>query len=117
MCDTLFDSSTEAVKKEPLKTTFIAIAAVIGLLIAALAIVPIVLKDRTDGNLNNADYLWTKETYGNFVAANPEAGGDPAELNLASLGNAKCIFSGSWTRILKSTMNTAYHLHFLIACR
>ncbi|NQT12124.1 MAG: DUF1080 domain-containing protein [Planctomycetes bacterium] len=27
----------------------------------------IALKDRTDGNLNNADYLWTKETYGNFV--------------------------------------------------
>ena len=46
------------------------------------------------------------ETYGNFVAANPEAGGDPAELNLASLGNAKCIFSDSWTRVLKSTMNT-----------
>lgn len=27
----------------------------------------ITLKDRTDGSLNNADYLWTKETYGNFV--------------------------------------------------
>jgi len=27
----------------------------------------ITLKDRDDGHLNNADYLWTKETYGNFV--------------------------------------------------
>jgi hypothetical protein len=27
----------------------------------------ILLKDRTDGRLNNADYLWTKETYGDFV--------------------------------------------------
>jgi hypothetical protein len=27
----------------------------------------ITLKDRTDGALNNADYLWTKETYGNFI--------------------------------------------------
>lgn len=25
------------------------------------------LKDRTDGSLNNADYLWTKETYGDFI--------------------------------------------------
>jgi len=27
----------------------------------------IALRGRTDGSLNNADYLWTKETYGNFV--------------------------------------------------
>ena len=27
----------------------------------------IALNDRTDGKLNNADYLWTKETYGDFI--------------------------------------------------
>jgi len=27
----------------------------------------ITLKDRNDGHLNNPDYLWTKETYANFV--------------------------------------------------
>jgi hypothetical protein len=27
----------------------------------------ITLEDRTDGKLNNADYLWTKQQYGNFV--------------------------------------------------
>ena len=26
----------------------------------------ITLTDRTDGSLNNEDYLWTKETYGDF---------------------------------------------------
>jgi hypothetical protein len=27
----------------------------------------IALRDRTDGSLNNEDYLWTKETYGDFI--------------------------------------------------
>ena len=27
----------------------------------------ITLKDRTDGSLNNPDYLWTQETYANFI--------------------------------------------------
>jgi subtilisin family serine protease len=42
------------------------------------------------------------ESYENFLAANPVKGGDPATLNLASLGQDRCVFSTTWSRTLKS---------------
>jgi len=42
------------------------------------------------------------ETYDNFVAADPSAGGDPKTLNLASLQNNACVGECSWTRTFKS---------------
>lgn len=42
------------------------------------------------------------ETEANYLAANPAVGGDPKTLNLASLGNANCAGSCSWTRTLRS---------------
>ena len=37
----------------------------------------IALSERTDGSLNNDDYLWTKETYGNFILDLVEEGIHP----------------------------------------
>jgi len=42
------------------------------------------------------------ETYDNFVAADPAAGGDPKELNVASLQNNACVGECSWTRTFTS---------------
>lgn len=47
------------------------------------------------------------ETTANFTAANPTAGGDPKKLNLTELGNARCISSCTWTRVISSTRSTA----------
>ncbi|REJ76847.1 MAG: hypothetical protein DWQ30_16260 [Acidobacteria bacterium] len=42
------------------------------------------------------------ETDGNFLAANPGAGGDPSTLNLASLRDNTCAGSCSWTRTVRN---------------
>jgi len=42
------------------------------------------------------------ETYDNFVAADPAAGGDPKELNLPSLQNNACVGECNWTRTFTS---------------
>ena len=42
------------------------------------------------------------ESYENFVAADPTAGGDPSTLNLASLSQHACAYSTAWTRVLRS---------------
>ncbi|MGD8487875.1 MAG: S8 family serine peptidase, partial [Anaerolineae bacterium] len=47
------------------------------------------------------------ETPANFVNADPALDGDPSALNLASLGNAQCVGSCSWTRVLSSTWDSA----------
>ncbi|MFO1506351.1 MAG: S8 family serine peptidase [Lysobacterales bacterium] len=44
------------------------------------------------------------ETYDNFVAADPNAGGDPATLNIASMRNVACSGSCQWTRTLTNTL-------------
>jgi subtilisin family serine protease len=44
------------------------------------------------------------ETTANYQAANPAAGGDPASLNLATLGNADCAGVCTWTRTVRSTL-------------
>ena len=38
------------------------------------------------------------ETYENYVAANPDAGGDPRALNLPSFANTSCVGTCQWTR-------------------
>ncbi len=47
--------------------------------------------------------LVLNETQANFQAANPGSGGNPATLNLASLGNDACSPSCSFTRTFRST--------------
>lgn len=42
--------------------------------------------------------LVLSETTANFLAANPESGGDPSTLNLASMMNSNCVGSCTWTR-------------------
>lgn len=52
--------------------------------------------------------LVMRESFGNFLAANPALGGDPSTLNLASLMNMNCVGSCSWTRTVSSVEhNTA----------
>jgi subtilisin family serine protease len=46
--------------------------------------------------------LVLNETNENYIAANPNAGGDPKTLNNASLGNANCVNFCVWTRTLRN---------------
>jgi hypothetical protein len=41
------------------------------------------------------------ETYANFVAANPDTGGDPKTLNLPAMVNQNCAAACTWTRTVK----------------
>lgn len=45
-------------------------------------------------------------TTDDYTNADPNNGGDPKTLNIASLGNANCVGSCVWTRTLSSTMST-----------
>ncbi|NTV62655.1 MAG: S8 family serine peptidase [Oscillochloris sp.] len=45
------------------------------------------------------------ETATHFMAANPDAGGDPRTLNIPSMADARCVFSCSWTRTLHNALN------------
>lgn len=51
--------------------------------------------------------LVLNETKANYDAANPETGGDPSTLNLASFGNGACYQTCSWTRTLRSTQGSS----------
>jgi uncharacterized repeat protein (TIGR02543 family) len=44
------------------------------------------------------------ETIANYWAANPALGGDPTNLNLASLASQTCVGSCSWTRTFRSVL-------------
>lgn len=46
------------------------------------------------------------ETESNYIAADPNNGGDPTALNLASMSNGACDATCSWTRRLQSTQTT-----------
>lgn len=46
-------------------------------------------------------------TEAEYLAANPADGGDVKELNTASMGNANCVGSCSWTRTVRSVLSTA----------
>jgi len=54
------------------------------------------------------------ETPENFLAANPDEGGDLSSLNLASMQNANCVEKCSWTRRLKNSSDypSIYRLGF-----
>ena len=56
-------------------------------------------------DLNNAALasLVLDETVANYIAANPNSGGDPKTLNIASLGNSNCVNFCSWNRTLRNT--------------
>lgn len=41
-----------------------------------------------------------------YLAANPATGGDPKNINLASVSNTSCLITCSWTRTVKSTLDT-----------
>jgi uncharacterized repeat protein (TIGR01451 family) len=47
------------------------------------------------------------ETTDNYWAADPAEDGDPKSLNLASFGNGQCVQSCSWTRTVKSALDTS----------
>ncbi len=47
------------------------------------------------------------ESVANFTAADPDNGGDPKTLNLASMANDRCLNECSWTRVVSSTQNAA----------
>ena len=44
------------------------------------------------------------ETYENYLAADPDQGGDPTTLNMASARNLTCAGSCNWTRTLRNTL-------------
>ena len=53
--------------------------------------------------------LLLHETTANFIASNPDTGGDPKTLNLASLTDSFCAGSCSWTRTFKNALSTTAH--------
>lgn len=48
--------------------------------------------------------LIMNETIGNFRAANPDEGGDPKTLNLASVMDSNCVGTCTWTRTVTNTL-------------
>ena len=48
--------------------------------------------------------LLLDESSGNFEAANPDTGGDPATLNVAGLAKEQCVAECSWTRTVTATV-------------
>jgi uncharacterized repeat protein (TIGR01451 family) len=44
-----------------------------------------------------------------YAAADPSTGGDPTDLNLASLANDDCQTTCDWSRTLRSTLDTSSH--------
>ncbi|WP_159440344.1 S8 family serine peptidase [Vibrio quintilis] len=53
--------------------------------------------------------LLLDETRDNFLKADPYEGGDPAALNLASLGQQSCILSCSWQRTVTNGQDITTH--------
>ena len=47
------------------------------------------------------------ESIDNYIAANPEEGGDPRSLNLASLYHSECVGECSWTRTFTSVADVS----------
>ena len=46
------------------------------------------------------------ETTADYEAADPSTGGEPASLNLPTLGEAECAGTCSWTRVVRSSAST-----------
>ena len=53
--------------------------------------------------------LVLSESTANFLAANPQAGGDPSTLNLASMMNSNCVGFCSWTRTVTNKETSSSH--------
>ncbi len=53
-------------------------------------------------NANNAGLIMD-ESAANYVAADPATGGNPQELNLASMANSQCVLECSWERTVTAT--------------
>lgn len=49
--------------------------------------------------------LVLNETYANFLAANPNTGGIPRNLNIANLRRTSCVGSCQWTRTFRNTLS------------
>jgi subtilisin family serine protease len=45
------------------------------------------------------------ETFANYLAADPNSGGDPRTLNLPSMRNSTCVPNCQWTRTLRTTQH------------
>ncbi|MHB8133810.1 MAG: S8 family serine peptidase [Anaerolineaceae bacterium] len=58
-------------------------------------------------NLAAKTGLVMNETKTNFDAANPASGGNPQDLNLASVYSSLCLSSCSWSRIVKNPLAVA----------
>lgn len=54
-------------------------------------------------NLADQTGLIMHETAANYIAANPETGGDPKTLNIPSLSNANCVGLCTWSRTVTAT--------------
>ncbi len=55
------------------------------------------------------------ESAENFLAANPETGGDPSTLNLASMMDSNCVGTCSWTRTVTNKMNNTGHWNVTVS--
>ncbi len=62
---------------------------------------------RVDLSVAGLAGLVLDETEANYQAANPQLGGDPTELNLASMADSNCANSCSWTRTVRSTLGSS----------
>ncbi|WP_299004323.1 S8 family serine peptidase [uncultured Shewanella sp.] len=49
------------------------------------------------------------ETYEGYLIADPSLGGEPSEINLASMANASCLGVCSWTRTVKATTDASWN--------
>jgi uncharacterized repeat protein (TIGR01451 family) len=58
---------------------------------------------RVDLNVAALSGLVMHETTANYLGANPEEGGDPNQINIASVGNGDCLQTCTWTRRVRST--------------
>ena len=59
-------------------------------------------------NLADATGLVMNETAANYLAANPEEGGEPKTLNVPSVTDASCVGLCSWTRTVTATMDGSW---------
>ena len=50
------------------------------------------------------------ESLGNYQGADPALGGDPTQLNLASMSNAACVLGCSWTRTVTATVAETWNV-------
>lgn len=48
------------------------------------------------------------ESYAGYMQADPNLGGVPSQINLASMANSKCVESCSWTRTVKATTDASW---------